>query len=111
MHGPRSLSLLLPLFVAPIVGCSAGASKDDTDLDTQDTDAADTDVADTDLGDTDVVDTDVVDTDVANLTLSVTGSTYVNEANALAVSASTVGGLFSLTTAGNTSLQTLTVQL
>lgn len=72
MHGPRSLSLLLPLFVAPIVGCSAGASKDDTDLDTQDTDAADTDVADTDvadtdLGDTDVVDTDVVDTDVANL--------------------------------------------
>lgn len=64
MHGPRSLSLLLPLFVAPVVGCSAGVDKDDTDLDGQDTDVVDTDTEDTDTVDTDVADTDGGDTDV-----------------------------------------------
>jgi hypothetical protein len=53
---------------------------------------------------------DSLDTDVASLTLNVTGAAYVNEANSLAVSGSTVGGLFSLNTAGNTSLTTLGVQ-
>lgn len=64
MHAPRSLSLLLPLFVAPVVGCTNGGTKDDTDLDTQDTDVVDTDIADSDVVDTDVADTDLVDTDV-----------------------------------------------
>ncbi|MEI7785886.1 MAG: hypothetical protein WCK08_15960, partial [Betaproteobacteria bacterium] len=47
--------------------------------------------------------TDSLDTDVGTVTLSITGSAYLNEANALTV-ASANTGLFSLSTAGATTL-------
>jgi hypothetical protein len=51
--------------------------------------------------------TDSLDTDVANLTLSITGAAYVNEANTVTVNSATVVGDFKLTAAGATALQSL----
>ena len=52
---------------------------------------------------------DALDTSVDTLSLVISGAAYVNEANALTVSSANTG-LFSLSTAGATTLQSLTAQ-